>query len=380
MRKIEFYRHNLGLKELRYIKKCLKSIFLTSGPLTKEFENKFAEYLKVRNVVGVTSCTAGLFLALKALNIKEGDEVITTPFTFAATLNSIIFCNAKPVLVDVEPKTGNIDINLIEKRITEKTKAILPVHLYGVMCNVKKIKEIADRYNLKVVEDSAHCVEGEYEGIKPAQLSDAAAFSFYATKNITSGEGGAVATNNNELAEKIRVLRLHGMDRDAEKRYTEKYVKYDIKVLGYKFNMFDIQAALLIPQLERIEKTWKRKKIVYDYYVKKISEIEEVKIPEVPKEVKHSLHLFTIWVSPKIRDALVDFLQKNGIGVAINYTPVHLLSYYKKNLGYKEGDFPIAEEIGNKTITLPFYPKLKFGEIDYIVKKIKEGIVKLNQS
>jgi len=378
MKKIEFYKHNIGSKELRYLKKCLNSIFLTTGPLTKEFEEKFAKYLKVKRVVGVTSCTAGLFLILKALGIKEGDEVITTPFTFAATVNSILFCNAKPVLVDVNEGTGNIDINKIENYITERTKVILPVHLYGVMCDVKRLKEIGDKYNLKIVEDSAHCIEGEYEGIKAGQLSEAASFSFYATKNITSGEGGAVATNNEELADKIKVLRLHGMDKDAEKRYTEKFVKYDIKVLGYKFNMFDIQAALLIPQLERIEKIWKRKKIVYDYYVKKLSEVEEIKISACPENVKHSFHLFTIRVSPKIRDGLINYLQENKIGVAINYTPIHLLTFYSKNLGYKKGDFPVAEKIGESTITLPFYPKLKFSEIDYIVKKLKEGIRKLS--
>ncbi len=374
MQRIEFYRHNIGKKEYRKLKKTLKSIFLTTGPVTKEFENKLAEYLKVKNVIGVYSCTAALFLSLKALGIKEGDEVITTPLTFVATPNSILHCGAKPVFVDVEKETGNIDISKIENKITEKCRAILPVHLYGVMCNMERLKEIADRYNLKLIEDSAHCIEGEYNGIKPGNLSDAACFSFYTTKNITSGEGGAIATNNDEIAENLKILRLHGMDRSAEKRYTEKFVKYDVPVLGYKFNMFDIQAALLIPQLERIEKIWKQKEAIYDYYIKKLSEIDEIHIPYVDKNVKHSLHLFTIRVHPTIRDLLVDYLQQNGIGVAINYIPVHLMKYYRENFGFKIGDFPVAEEIGKTTITLPFYPKLKFSEIDYIVKVLKKGI------
>lgn len=379
MQKIEFYKHNIGRKEYKKLKNTLKSIFLTTGPVTREFEEKFAKYLNVRNVVGVYSCTAGLFLSLKSIGIKEGDEVITTPFTFIATSNSILYCNAKPVFVDVEEKTGNIDVSKIEEKITDRTKAILPVHLYGVMCNIKRIKEIADKYNLKLIEDSAHCIEGEYEGIKPGNLSDVACFSFYATKNIASGEGGAVATNNNEIAEKIRILRLHGMDRSAEKRYTEKFVKYDVPVLGYKFNMFDIQASLLIPQLERIENIWKRKKIIYEYYTKKLADIEEIYVPEVPANIKHSFHLFTIRVPAEMRDFLVDFLQRNGVGVAINYTPVHLMKYYRERFGYKKGDFPVAEKIGETTVTLPFYPKLKFREIDYIINVLKKGIYTARQ-
>ena len=265
MKKIEFYKHNIGREEIKEIKKVLNSLFLSTGPITNLFEEKFAQYIGVKKSVGVYSCTAGLFLLLKALGIKEGDEVITTPFTFVATSNSILYCNANPVFVDVDKKTGNIDLNKIEDKITEKTRAILPVHLYGVMVDIKKIKEISDKYNLRLIEDSAHNIEGNFNGIKAGTISDGASFSFYTTKNITSGEGGAIVTNNEEVADKIKILRLHGMDKSAADRYTKKFVQYDVPYLGYKFNMFDIQAALLLNQLKLIEKRWEIKNNLYNY-------------------------------------------------------------------------------------------------------------------
>ncbi len=380
MKKIEFYRHNITNKEIKEVRKVLKSIFLTTGPKTKKFEQELADYLKVKHSIGVYSCTSGLFLLLKALGIKEGDEVITTPFSFVATSNSILYCGAKPVFVDVDKRNGNIEISKIEEKITDKTKAILPVHLYGVMVDVKKVKEIADRYNLRFIEDSAHCIEGEIDGIKAGQISDGAAFSFYATKNITSGEGGAIATNNDELAEKIKIMRLHGMNKNAADRYTKKFSQYDVPVLGYKFNMFDIQAALLLNQLKLIDKRWNMKKQNYDYYSTLLSDIEEITIPYVPDNVKHSLHLYTILVAPEIRDEVIYKLQQNKIGVAVNYKPIHLMSYYQKTFGYKEGDFPNAEFIGKSTISLPFYAKLKKKEIKYVVNTLKNIIHELKKS
>ncbi len=379
MKKIEFYKHNINRKDRKEVLKVLKSIFLTTGPKTKLFEKKLSDYLKVKNSIGVYSCTSGLFLLLKALGIKEGDEVITTPFSFVATSNSILYCGAKPVFVDVNKKNGNIDIDKIEEKITDKTKAILPVHLYGIMVDIKRIKKIADKYNLKIIEDSAHCIEGEINNIKPGQISDGAAFSFYATKNITSGEGGAVATNNDELADKIRIMRLHGMDKNAADRYTNKFYQYDVPVLGYKFNMFDIQAALLLNQLDLIEERWNKKNENYKFYSTLLSNIDEVKIPYLPEDVKHSLHLFTILVPKEIRDNIIYKLQKRKIGVAVNYKPIHLFSYYKKNLGFKEGDFPNAESLGNSTISLPFYAQLKKREIKYIVNSLKDIIFELKK-
>ncbi len=375
MKKIEFYKHNVGPQEIRDLTKVLKSIFLTTGPFTKQFEEKLAQYLSVKKVLGVTSATAGLFLILKALDIKEGDEVITTPFSFVATTNSILYCKATPKFVDVDPATGNMDLKLIEQAITERTKAILPVHLYGLMVDMKRLKQIADKHHLKIVEDSAHNIEGERDGIKAGQLSDGAAFSFYATKNITSGEGGAIGLNKEELVDKIKILRLHGMSLDAADRYTKKFVQYDVPVVGYKYNMFDIQAALLMNQLKLIEKRWAIKKGLYNYYCEKLKNIEEIKIPSIPKNIKHSFHLFTILVDPKKRNHIINYLQEKGIGVAVHYRPIHLFSYYKNHFNLKEGMFPVAEKLGQSTISLPFYPKLKKREIDYVVKTMKEALI-----
>ncbi len=374
MRKIEFYRHNISRKEIKAVNKVLRSLFLTTGPMTAEFEKRFAEYLKVKHVLGVTSATAGLFLLLKAYDIKKGDEVITTPLSFVATANTIVHCGGKPVFVDVEKDTGNLNLNLIEEKITDKTKAIMPVHLYGVMVDMNKLKVIADKYNLNVIEDSAHCIEGENNGIGPGQLSGGASFSFYTTKNITSGEGGAVAINNDEIAEKIRILRLHGMTLNAADRYTKKFIQYDVPYAGYKFNMFDIQAALLFNQLKEINNIWKKKKENYDYYCSRLKNIPEVNIPSIPDNTKHSLHLFTILVDPVKRDDIINHLQDRGIGTAVNFKPIHLMQYYRETFNYKEGMFPEAERIGASTISLPFYAKLKKKEINYIVEVLKQTL------
>ncbi|MBN1897602.1 MAG: DegT/DnrJ/EryC1/StrS family aminotransferase [Spirochaetes bacterium] len=375
--KIEFFKHNIGKKEIARVNKALRSLFLTTGPETGRFEEKLSDYLGVRNSVGVYSCTSGLFLSLKALEIGEGDEVITTPFTFVATSNSALYCGAKIVFVDVEAESGNMDLSLLEHRITDRTKVIMPVHLYGNMCNIKTIKEIAGKAGLNIVEDSAHCIEGEFDGIKPGQLSDAACFSFYATKNITSGEGGAIAVNDDELADRLKVLRLHGMDKSALTRYTEQFAVYDVPVLGYKFNMFDIQAALLIPQLERIEKVWLKKRQIFEEYKKYLDNIEEIQFHSPAKNIKPAYHLLTIRVDPAIRDGLMDYLYRKGIGVALHYKPVHLMKYYRDTFGYKDGDFPVAEYLSRSSLTLPFYSKLKKKQIHYIIKTLKQGLFEL---
>ncbi|MBW1784705.1 MAG: DegT/DnrJ/EryC1/StrS family aminotransferase, partial [Deltaproteobacteria bacterium] len=258
--RVEFFRHDLGETEIRSVARALEGIFLTAGPLTQKFEASFAEFLDCRTVVGAWSCTAALFLVLKALDIGEGDEVLTTPMTFVATPNAILEAGATPVFVDVEETTGNMNVKLIERAIGPKTKAIMPVHLYGHMCDMERLHEIAAAHGLHIIEDAAHCIEGERDGIRPGQLSDAACFSFYATKNMTSGEGGAIATNDSELADKLRLLRSHGMNKEAAGRYTETYQHWDMVCMGYKANMFDIQAALLLPQLSRIKSNLRKRR------------------------------------------------------------------------------------------------------------------------
>jgi UDP-4-amino-4-deoxy-L-arabinose-oxoglutarate aminotransferase len=371
MKKIEFYKHNITDKDIYEVTKVLKSIFLTTGKQTKKFEENFAKYLGLKYALGLSSCTDALFLSLKYFGIKEGDEVITTPLSFISTANAIEFCGAKPVFVDVEATTGNINADLIEKAITKNTKAIIVVHLYGQMCDMKKIKKIADKHKLKLIEDAAHCIEGERDGVRVGHLSDVSCFSFYATKNITSGEGGAIATNNKEIYEWIKKARLHGMSSNASDRYSKTYKHYDMEFLGYKSNMTDIQASLLLSQLKNIEKFLGEKEKIASKYIKGLKNI--VSFPAVLKNTKHSRHVFTIWVNDKKRDSIMVRLQKHKIGIAVHFRPIHLMSYYKKKYGYKKSDFKVAEKIGNSTITIPLYPKLKQNEIDYIIRAVKSA-------
>lgn len=376
MGKIEFYRHNISDKDIQECVNVLKSIFLTTGDKVKLFEDKFSMYLGVKHAVAVTSCTEALFLSLKGIGIKPGDEVITTPLSFVATANAIEYCLAKPVFVDVEKNTGNIDASLIEKSITKHTRAILPVHLYGQMADMKKISLTAKKYKLKVIEDSAHCIEGTRDGIRPGKLSNAACFSFYATKNITSGEGGAIVTNDSRLYEWLLKARLHGLSKNAKDRYNKMYEHYDMEFLGFKANMSDISAALLLNQLENIEKFWDKKERIAKYYSHSFRANSEIEIFKTLPDVKHARLLYTILVDPNKRDKILHMLQKGKIGVAVNFRPIHLMKYYRKKYNYKKGDFPVAEKIGSSTISLPFYPKLKIEEIKYIAKTVNDLVRK----
>jgi len=370
--KVEFYKHNIGQRDIDNVVEVLNSLFLTTGEIVSEFEDRFSRYLGCGHNVGVTSCTAALHLSLLAYGIRPGDEVITTPMTFIATANAVLYTGAKPVFVDVEPETGNIDADLIEDAVTPKAKAILPVHLYGQMCDMRKIREIADKHNLAVIEDAAHAIEASRDGIRPGQLSDAACFSFYATKNITSGEGGAVSTNSEEIAEKLKKLRLHGMSKGAAERYSRRYEHWDMEMLGWKYNMSNIQAALLLNQLENIEKRWQRREQICQMYEEAFEEDSVVTCLKVLPNSKSGRHLFTIQVAPDKRDEVIKQLEERGIGVAVNFRAVHLLTFYRQTFGCKRGMYPMAEKIGDSTITLPLYPKLSNEEVQYVIKVVKE--------
>ncbi|MGQ9570601.1 MAG: DegT/DnrJ/EryC1/StrS family aminotransferase [Thermodesulfovibrionales bacterium] len=371
--KVEFFRHSIKEVDIKKVSEVLRSIFLTTGEVVAEFEKRLASYLGSEDVVGVMSCTAGLHLSLLLVDIKPGDEVITTPMSFCATANAILHAGARPVFVDIEEDTGNINAELIESSINKKTKAILPVHLYGQMCDMVKIKKIADKYGLAVIEDSAHAIEASRNGFKPGMLSDTACFSFYATKSITSGEGGAIATSK-KRGEVLRMLRLHGMDKSAADRYTAKYRHWDMPVLGWKYNMDNIQAALLIGQLERIDTMCERRDKIWRTYEEALTGFNDIKIMKTLKDSKHARHLFTVLVKAGKRDFVLHKLQEKAIGVSVNYRPVHLLEYYRKTFGYKEGNFPVAEDIGKRTISLPLYPSLKDNEVSYVIETLKSII------
>lgn len=367
MEKIEFFRHNIDEEDISRVSDVLRSIFLTNAGVTKSFEEKFEKYLSVEHVIAVNSCTAALHLSLLALDIGEGDEVITTPMSFIATSNAVLHAGATPVFVDVEPVYGNIDPSQVEAAITPKTKAILPVHLYGNMVDMRALRTIADRHALYLIEDAAHCIEGERDGVRVGELGDTACFSFYATKNITSGEGGAISCHTEEMAEKLKRLRLHGMSKDAASRHGGSYKHWDMVDLGWKYNTTDIQSALLIGQLEKIEDRHARRYQIARRYAEAFDNagIEYIGAAE---GMKSACHLFTVLVEE--RDRVITEMNANGIGVAVNYNPIHLTSYYRDRYGYKEGGFPVAESIGRRTISLPLFPLMRDDEVEYVIKAL----------
>jgi len=368
--KVEFCRHNLDDKDKLEVRKALDSIFLTTGEWTRAFEEKFAAYLGCKHVVGVSSCTSALELALKCFDIGPGDEVITTPMSFIATANAVEYCRATPVFVDVEADTGNLNAELIEAAITPRTKAILPVHLYGQMCDMRKIAALARKYDLKIIEDCAHCIEGVRDGIRVGELADISCYSFYATKNITCGEGGALACHDSTIHTWLMKARQHGMSASAADRYTRLYRHYDMEFLGHKCNMNNIQGAMLIHQIDRIESLLTERQRIAGLYEDAFRDNPAVSYPRALSTGKHSRHLFTLWVVPDKRDACMHSLQKAGVGVAVNYRSIHLMSYYHRKYGYKPGSFPICEKIGNATLTIPLYPGMSDEEIQYVANMV----------
>ncbi len=370
--KVEFFKHNLDEGDIANVGEAMRGKFLTTGDWVERFEQGLAGYLGREHAVGVTSATGGLHLALAAMGLGEGDEVITTPMSFVATANAIVTAGAKPVFVDVEAGTGNIDAALVEGAVTERTKAILPVHLYGVMCEMTALAEISAARGLWVLEDAAHALESERDAARPGDLSDGAVFSFYATKSITCGEGGAVVTDDETLAGRLRVLRLHGVTKGAAERHGKAYRHYDMEELGWKYNMSNIQAAILVGQIERIDAMRTRRESLARRYREGLREVEGVKMPEIPEGSVSGHHLFTIWVDR--RDEVMARLEERGVGVAVNYRAIHLMKYYRERYGYGEGDFPEAERIGARTVSLPLYPKLRVSEVDFVVESVREAV------
>lgn len=366
--KIEFYRHHLGQAEARAVAEVIDSLFLTTGPVCARLEQALAEYLGAASVAAVASGTAGLILALRALDIGEGQEVITTPMTFIATANACLEVGAVPVLVDVEPATGNLDAGQVAGAINERTAAILPVHLYGALCDMRALRALADTYGLKLIADCAHAVEARRDGYGSADLVEAAVYSFYATKNLSCGEGGAVACADPEVAQRVRRLRQHGMSKEAADRYHGKYQHYDMAELGLKANLPDILAALVLPQLAGLDQRLARREAICQRYEQAFAGLDGVDFPRVPDGAVSGRHLFTIWVDR--RDEFLARLQELGIGVAVNYRPLHLMTYYRQRLGFQPGDFPVAERIGAATISLPLYPSLTDDEVARVIAAV----------
>jgi dTDP-4-amino-4,6-dideoxygalactose transaminase len=368
---IPFFQHDLGQAELDAVAEVFAGPILTTGATVERFERLFADYLGVRHALGATSCTGALHLSLLALGVGPGHEVITTPLTFIATATAILEAGARPVFVDVEGDTGNLDAARVEAAITPRTRAIVPVHLYGQMCDMRALRTVADRHGLAIVEDAAHCVEGERDGVRPGQLSEAACFSFYATKSLTCGEGGAVVTNRSDLADTLRLLRLHGMTKTADDRAREGYRHWDMVTFGWKYNMDNIQAALLLPQMARLDAGWRRRQELAKRYRDRLGGIPGLSWPRMLPGVRHAWHLFTVWIDGGRRDRVVQWLQERSIGVVVNYRAIHRLTYFREILGHEAGAFPEAERIGDATVSLPFYAGLPDDHLDAVVEALR---------
>jgi perosamine synthetase len=348
-------------EEVEEVVKVLRSGFIAQGPKVAEFEEDFAEYIGVKHAVASSSGTTALHLALLAAGVGPGDEVITTPFTFAATGNSILYVGAKPVFVDIDHETYNLDPEKIEKEVTDKTKAIMPVHLYGQPADMDPIKEKADDHKLIIIEDAAQAHGAIYNGKKTGSLGDMGCFSFYPTKNMTTSEGGIITTNSEEMAEKARVLRAHG----ESERYTHV-------VLGYNFRMTDIAAAIGIVQLKKLEKFNEKRIKNAKYLTEQIDKINGIKPPYVPANVKHVFHQYTIRVEKSKRDELMKFLNSSGIGTGIHYPkPIYQQKLYQE-LGFS-ASCPEAEKAAAEVLSLPVHPSLDVDDLEKIVSALKNA-------
>ena len=361
-------------EEIDEVVECLKSGWVGLGPRVNEFENAFCDYIGSKYAIALNSCTAALHLSMLISDVSIGDEVITTPMTFAATANAILHTGAKPIFVDVEKDSMNIDPTLIEKVISPKTKAILPVHFAGRPCNMDHIMEIAQKNNLLVIEDAAHAVEAKYKGKKIGNIGDMTCFSFYVTKNLVTGEGGMITTNNEEWSKKIKIRALHGMTSDARMRYAnENYKHYQVIAPGFKYNMMDIQASLGIHQLKRLDKNFDRRKEIWNIYNKAFENLP-VTTPSEEKDTVHGRHLYTLLLdldNLKIsRDEFLGEIVRENIGVGVHFISLHLQPYFKETFGLKKDDFPNSAFISERTVSIPFSAKLTEKDVQDVINAI----------
>ena len=380
---LPFHVPDIGEEEIQSVVETLRSGWLTTGSKAKQFEAEFAQRVEARHAVALNSCTAALHLGLEAVGVTEGDEVIVPTMTFAATAEVVHYLKAKPVLVDCQADTLNIDVAQIEKAISPRTKAIIPVHYAGQPCAMDRILEIARVHHLKVIEDAAHALPTRYRGRMVGALGDITCFSFYSTKTITTGEGGMATTENAEWAERMRLLSLHGISRDAVNRYTpEGNWYYEICYPGYKYNLTDIAAALGIPQLHKCDHFAAIRKRYATLYNEGFKEIPEILVPHLADDVEHAWHLYVIQLNLEClrigRNEMIDLMKKQGIGTSVHFIPLHLHPYYRDNYRYFPNDFPVASSVFERIISLPIYPKMTELDIQYVIEVVAT-LIKANR-
>lgn len=373
---ILFGQPKIGEDEIDEVIDSLRKGWLGTGPKSKRFEQDFAKFKNSKFSLALNSCTAGLHLSCLSLELKPGDEVITTAMTFCATVNTIIHAGGRPVLVDIDPLTWNIDHNKLEKKITSKTKAIIPVHFAGRACDMDVIMSISEKYNLKVIEDCAHAIETIYKGKKAGTIGDMGVFSFYATKNLAVGEGGMIISDNESLISRLKISALHGMSKDAWSRFSDDgYKHYKVEMAGFKYNMPDIQASIGIHQLKKIDKFALKREKIWNLYMQEFKNLP-ISLPcKIESNTTHAFHLFNICLDQNKtnikRDVFLNKMNDNKIGVGVHYESIPMHPYYQETFDWKPSDYPNALKFGNETVSIPISPKLTDNELDKIISVTK---------
>ncbi len=380
---LPFHIPDIGEDEIQAVVETLRSGWLTTGPKVRQFEEDFARYIGCRHAVALNSGTAALHLALEAVGIKAGDEVLVPTLTFAATAAVVLHLQAKPRLVDCRPETLNLDPDQIERAITAKTRAIIPVHISGLPCEMGRILEIAKAHNLRVIEDAAHALPARFQEQRVGTIGDITCFSFYATKTITTGEGGMATTQNPEWAERMRIMGLHGISKDAWKRYTaEGSWYYEILSPGYKYNLTDLAAAIGIQQLKKCDQFWQARRRIAALYTEGFQDMPEITTPALAREGQHAWHLYILQLNLErlriSRNEFVELLKQYQIGTSVHFIPLHLHPYYRETFGYRPQDLPQASAAFERIVSLPLYPKMTEAQVQHVISAVRE-IVRQNR-
>jgi perosamine synthetase len=378
---IPFHRPSIGNEELAAVREVLESKWLTTGPATLKFENEFAQYLGAKHALAVNSGTAALQLAVNVIGLQPGDEVLVPTFTFTATAEVATFFGARPVLCDSVTDGFNIDVADAESRVTSKTKAILPVHVAGEPCDLDAIHKMASDHRVHVIEDAAHALPASFRGRRIGTCSELTAFSFYATKNITTGEGGMLVTDSEAYAEKAHCMRLHGISSGAWKRYSREGTwSYEVVHAGFKLNLPDILSALGSAQLSKADQFWQRRSEIARRYCERFAKAEELQLPTiVGPGCEHSWHLFLLRLRPATlrigRNEFITELKRLGVGASVHFIPLHLHPYYARTHGYKPGDYPNAEDAFSRCLSLPIYPTLSDDEVERVIRTVEKVLL-----
>lgn len=375
---LPYTMHDISDADAEEVMHVLKHGWLTTGPKIEEFENAIKDFVGCKFAIAVSSATAGLDIAVQVLDLPADSEIITTPFTFVASSNAILYNNCVPVFVDIDKKTYNINADKIEEKITDKTKAILPVHYAGQPCEMGKIMEIAEEHNLFVIEDAAHAIGAEYNGRKIGTVGNLTVFSFHAAKNIVTGEGGVVTMDNEALYKKLLLLRSHGIDKSTSQRHgSSAGYEYDMKILARNYRITDVQCAIGLTQLRRFNEFLMRRQKIMNLYNKELSNLPEVTIPFTAPHVKHAWHIYTILLNGVDRDTFFKEMRQQNIGVNVHYIPVYRHTYYRERFNINPSAFPVTEDVFKRIVTLPLFPKMIDEDVKDVITATKETLEKL---